>query len=267
MSKKSVVKKTFKIISNVVLYLFIALCVFGVLVSVSAKKNGEDAATIFGYQMRFVLTESMEKCDQTDVSDYKIKQIRQKSLIFVKTMPKDKAEQDEWYRDLKVGDVLTFKYVYASQVTITHRIVEIYEKPTGGFIIHLEGDNKNSDGNTLKQMIDTSIPESPNYVIGKVTGVSYLLGLFVYALKSPVGIICIVILPCVIIMILEIVKLITFFGAEKRKKQEVAIEIQQSEIDKQQDEIELLKKQLEELKKLNKVDVQVDAQVDTKEEN
>jgi hypothetical protein len=138
MSKKNVVKKVFKIVSNVALYLFIALCVFGVVLSVSAKKKGEDASTIFGYQMRFVLTESMEKCDQTDVSDYKIKQIRQKSLIFVKTMPTDPNEQDEFYRDLKVGDVLTFKYVYASQVTITHRIVEIYEKPTGGFIIHLE---------------------------------------------------------------------------------------------------------------------------------
>ena len=251
MSKKSVVKKTFKIISNVVLYLFIALCVFGVILSVSAKKKGEDASTIFGYQMRFVLTESMEKCDQTDVSDYKIKQIRQKSLIFVKTMPTDPAKQDEFYRNLKVGDVLTFKYVYASQVTITHRIVEIYEKPTGGFVIHLEGDNKNSDGNTLKQMIDTSIPESPNYVIGKVTGVSYLLGLFVYALKSPIGLVFIIILPCVIIMIIELIKIISIFGAEKRKKQQVEIEKQQSTLDKQQDEIEMLKKQLEALQNTN----------------
>ena len=251
MSKKNVVKKVVKIVSNVALYLFIALCVFGVILSVSAKKKGEDASTIFGYQMRFVLTESMEKCDQTDVSDYKIKQIRQKSLIFVKAMPTDPNEQDEFYRDLKVGDVLTFKYVYASQVTITHRIVEIYEKPTGGFIIHLEGDNKNSDGNTLKQMIDTSIPESPNYVIGKVTGVSYLLGLFVYALKSPIGLVFIIILPCVIIMIIELIKIINIFGAEKRKKQQVEIEKQKSALDKQQDEIEMLKKQLEALQNTN----------------
>lgn len=237
MDKKRVVKITFKILSNIILYLFIAICIFGIFVSVSSKKNGDDTATIFGYQMRFVLTESMEKCDQTDVSDYKIKQIRQKSLIFVKTMPKEQSERDEWYRSLKVGDVLTFKYVYSTQITITHRIVEIYEKSTGGFIIHLEGDNKNFDGKTLKQMIDTSIPENPNYVIGKVSGVSYFLGLIVHAIKSPIGIVFIVILPCIIVMIIEIIKISSVISLEKRKKQD--------------SEIEMLKKQLKEFQNAN----------------
>ena len=84
---------------------------------------------------------------------------------------------------------MTFKYVYARQETITHRITEITEKPAGGYVIKLEGDNKNSDTETLAQTIDTSLADSPNYVVGKVTGQSYVLGLLITALKSPVGLV------------------------------------------------------------------------------
>ncbi|MFR6640980.1 MAG: hypothetical protein ACLUSP_06365 [Christensenellales bacterium] len=42
----------------------------------SVQKDGEGAATIFGYQLRFVETGSMEKSEYTDVSGYKIKAYR-----------------------------------------------------------------------------------------------------------------------------------------------------------------------------------------------
>ncbi len=216
--KSSVVKKMLSVFLNALVYLFIAICLFGVIVSIASKKDEDGTATIFGVQMRSVISPSMEKCDQTDVSGFEIKDIKTKSVVFIKVVPESENEKNEFYASLKVGDVLTFKYTYVTQETITHRITSITKKDGGGYIIELEGDNKNTEDGVLTQVIDTSDVISPNYVIGKVTATSYLLGLFIYALKSPIGLICLIILPSIIIMILEIVKIVNVLGAEKKKK-------------------------------------------------
>ena len=138
---------------------------------------------------------------------------------FVEVMPETAAEVDEWYRALKVGDVLTFRYVYSTQITITHRITAIQEKETGGFIIELAGDNKSSEDGQLSQVIDTSIPYNTNYVIGKVTGTSYLLGLIMGFLMKPLSIVLIIILPCLAIIFLEVLKIRRMFVLEKHKQE------------------------------------------------
>lgn len=213
-------KKIVGIVSNVLLYLFLAICIFSVMVTVFSKKDADGAAEIFGYQMRVVTTDSMAECELTDVSDFKIKSLPVGTLLFIKTMPQDTAGADEWYSKLEAGDVLTFKYVYDRQVTITHRIVEISEKDGGGYIIKLEGDNKNSDSDQLTQVIDTSIIGNTNYVIGEVTAKSFLLGFVINLLKSPVGIIFILIVPCLIIIFLEIIKIAGVLGADKKQRAE-----------------------------------------------
>ena len=230
MEKKQVLKKTAKIAGNVLLYVFIAVCIFGVILTVVSKKDADGTATIFGRQMRFVISPSMEKCDLTDVSKFEIKDIPTKSMVFIDTVPEDDAEAERWYADLEVGDVLTFKYVYVKQETITHRITDIDEKD-GGYIITLEGDNKNHDSDALTQTIDTTKKNSPNYIIGKVVGQSYALGLFLSTLRSPVGIICIIILPCLIILILEAVKIARVLGADRKTKERQEKEQQQNELD------------------------------------
>ena len=218
MKKKKTLKTILNVMINVILYAFIILCIFGIVVSIVSKKDSDGTATIFGVQMRLVVSPSMEKCDQTDVSGFEIKDIKTKSVVFIKVVPESEKEKNEFYASLKVGDVLTFKYTYVTQETITHRIVDIEENGIGGYIIKLEGDNKNTEDGVLTQEINTSDEISSNYVIGKVTATSYLLGLFIYALKSPIGLICLIILPSIIIMILEIVKIVNVLGAEKKKK-------------------------------------------------
>ena len=109
---KNRMKKVWKTFSNVVMYIFLILCIFTVFITLSARRAVDGAAEMFGYQMRIVVSDSMAKCEHTDVSGFDIKDIPVKSMVFVKTMPKDKAKQDEWYRGLEVGDVLTFRYVY-----------------------------------------------------------------------------------------------------------------------------------------------------------
>ena len=244
MSNKKV-KKVINILLNILLYLFIAVCIFSLAVTLFSKKDADGAAEIFGYQMRVITSDSMAECELTDVSAYDIKDIPIRSMVFVELVPEDESDANEWYSDLKVGDVLTFKYVYTHQVTITHRITSITEKDNGGYVIELAGDNKNSDSDQLYQIIDTSVPNNINYVVGKVSGTSFLLGFIVSLLKPPLGIIFIIIVPCLIIIALEILKIVSAYTAERRKRDE-------EEKMKKDSELEELRRRLAELEENQK---------------
>ena len=205
-----------RILCDIIIFIFLVVCIFSVLVTVLSRKNSDGAAEVFGYQMRVVTSDSMAECEHTDVSAYKIKDIPVRSMVFVKMMPQTPAEADAFYRSLQVGDVLTFRYVYTTQITITHRITSITEKDTGGFIIELTGDNKNSEDAHLTQVIDTSIPNNTNYVIGEVVGHSYLLGFVMSFLKQPAGIVLFIIVPCFIIIMLEVLKIAKVLEEDKK---------------------------------------------------
>ena len=256
---KAKVKKIGKIALDVLLYIFLAICIFSVVVTVLSKRDSDGAAEVFGYQMRVVTSDSMSESEFTDVSAYKIKDIPIRSMVFVKVMPDDTDEADEFYRSLKVGDVLTFRYVYTTQVTITHRITDI-EEIEGGFKITLAGDNKNSEDGQLVQVIDTSIPNNTNYVIGKVTGQAYLLGLLMSFLMQPVGMILLIIVPCFIIILLEVLKIAKVLGADKKKRE-------QEEKKKKDDELEELRSKLAALEKekLSKIPPQTDEESNNEE--
>ena len=239
---KAKIKKIGKTTLDVLLYIFLAICILAVFVTVSSKRDSDGASEVFGFQIRIVTSDSMAESEFTDVRAYKIKDIPIRSMVFVKVMPDDPAEADEFYRSLQIGDVLTFRYVYTTQVTITHRITAITEKDTGGFIIELAGDNKNSEDGQLVQIIDTSIPYNTNYVIGKVTGQAKVFGVFMSFLMQPVGIILLIILPCFIIILLEVLKIAKVLGADKKKRE-------QEEKQKKDDELEELRKKLAELER------------------
>lgn len=245
---KQKVLRALQIAGDVLFCLIIAFALFVLIISVSAKRDADGTANVFGYQLRFVRSGSMEKCDQTDVSGYKIKSIPVKSCVFIKKAPAPDDQQalNEWCSALSVGDVLTFQYskygaANIQDKVITHRIVKI-EPKEGGYIITLEGDNKNDTGSVGQQVIDTTKADGLDYIIGKVEGQSYFLGLCVYALKSPVGLIFIIIVPCMIIIAYEVIKIITVLNKDKKDRQ-------QQEKTAKEDEIALLRKQLEELQK------------------
>lgn len=244
MQKKSPLKKIINIASTVLLIFFIALAVLSLILTITAKNNN-GAATIFGTQIRYVLTESMEECEETkaEISKYDIQDIPKDSMIFIETVPENEAEAKKWYGALKVGDVLTFTYDYGgTQQVITHRIKDIYPNKDGGYTILLQGDNKNSTTNLGTQEIDTSTPPeiATKYVIGKVTGQCYIFGWFITTLKKPLGLVLIIIVPALIIIGYEMIKIVNLLAAEKRKKAT-------DKIAKQDDEIAELRKKLAEL--------------------
>lgn len=248
----TIAKKVANIVLDVVVVAVLLLALFTIVVTINAKKSQDkDASSIFGYQLRFVQSGSMEKCAYTDVSKYKVKSIKVKSCVFIKTAPTSEKEINEWYKTLKVGDVLTFQYNRESAANkdnydgdskiITHRVIKIEKKETGnGYIITLKGDYKSSKGNEpAEQVIDTEVdtPATTTYIIGKVTGQSYLLGLCVYVLKKPVGIVCVVIVPCLLMIVIQIFRIANVLGEDKKNKRK-------EEQANKDDEIEELKRQL-----------------------
>ena len=180
MGKGSVLKKFFGAISFLLLVAFLLTCLCALVVTIKAKKAKTGQVEIFDHILMNVDSDSMEECDQTDVSAYEIKSIPLRSMVVVEMVPKDSESANAWYADLKVGDVLTFQYVYYDKLIITHRITSIEPDPEfGGYIIQLEGDNKNSESGVMTQEIRTADRTSMNYVIGKVVRQNFLFGFFV----------------------------------------------------------------------------------------
>ena len=240
MKNKKWLKKIPLAITNALVCIFLIVSILTVAFTLFSRGDG-DATEIFGYRMRIVVSDSMAECESTDVSKYEIKSLPINSMVFVESVPDDKAEADKWYSELKVGDVLTFKYVYSSQVTITHRIVEIEKNSAGGYTIKLAGDNKNSDSKQLVQTINTASDDPLNYVEGKVVGSSVTIGNVISFLQMPLAIVLIIILPCFVIILIEVLRLTKMFRGKREKEK----------MDLKEKEIEELRRKLESLERQN----------------
>ena len=235
---KSLLKKVVDLFVLLISVLAFALLV----VSITSKKDDDGASTIFGYQMRFVISESMAESALSDVSQYKIKSIPLSSLILIETTPQKEEELIAWYDDVEVGDVLTFKYLYTKQETITHRVVGKEAIEGGGWIITLRGDNLAGEYSLTEQVINTNDTESANYIIGKVIYTNLVLGKIISALKNPIGIIFLIIVPCLVLAVIQIIRIVSIVR-DKEKNQYVDQNLEKDR------EIEALKKELELMKK------------------
>lgn len=241
---KKLILGILSIFTKILFFGIIAVCLFAIGVTISAKKDADQTATFFGYQMRTVISPSMEKSEFTDTSDYDIKHLRVRTLVFIQVVPEDDAEAKEWYSDLEVGDILTFKYVYTRQEVITHRIIKIEDKIVDGehvgYMIHLQGDNKSSEEGALVQIIDTSNTQSPNFVIGKVTGKSYVLGLLISLLKNKFGLLCVIILPALALIILEVIRIYRVLNHDKKMMEKHKRAEQEKELEELRRKVALL---------------------------
>ena len=209
-------KKIASIVANALLYVFLFACVVAVFLTVVSKQENDGAVEIFGYQVMTVTTGSMD-ASSVDVSGFEIKSIPKGSVIVVECVPYGDAEADKWYEGLKIGDVLTFKYLYPNQITITHRITNIEECEEGGYKIELQGDNVEGGVQTIYTSDKAENYEPLNYVIGKVKANSYAAGLVIGLLKSPISLVAIIV-ACFVIIVLEVVKIINTLHSENKQK-------------------------------------------------
>lgn len=241
-------KKIKEIIFNILTYSFVAISLVMLILCIFSKKDNDGAVSLFGYQMRIVISESMEKNELTynDIKKYRIKNIPVKSLVLIKTVPDNINKKLKFYSNLNIGDVITFRYLIGTkQETITHRIIDIGNNEFGKYI-DLQGDNIVLSDNTSTsiQHININDENSPSYVIGKVIGKSYILGVILFAIKKPLGMFLLVIIPAFIIMVVELIKIINYFYLRKKEKAE-------KQILEQKQELEQLKQKLESLEKVN----------------
>ena len=226
---KQKINKLFNILS----YCFIFIAAIFTITTINLKENPKEGITLYNHQMMVVETESMEKNELVNVENCKIKSIKKNSLIIVKIV--NEKDPYSFYKDIEINDVLTFKYMVGNnQETITHRVINKISKDEG-FIFELRGDNINEDGTTSIQVIDTTEVDSFNYIIGKVETTSYFLGVILTMLKSQIGIVGVIIIPCIILIFFEVIKIINEINKEKIQKEK----------DKDQELLELKQKLLE----------------------
>ena len=160
------------------------ICTMAVIITIISPKGEDGASQIFGYELRIVESNSMEECEETDVSEFEIGSFAKNTMIIVELVPERQDEAFDWYSDIKVGDVLTVRYTYDRQITITHRVTKVELNPDGkSYTIELQGDNIKSDASQLTQVIDTSKTEARDYVIGKVIMKSEAIGNIVSGLQ------------------------------------------------------------------------------------
>jgi len=120
-------KKTVKIISNIItIVLFLNLILMAFLVVSSKASKGE--AKIFGYQLKTVLSGSMEPTFLTG------------SIIGVKPLSSEERNT------LKKDDVITFKS--NEEILVTHRIIGV-TKSGQNVLYETQGDNNDAPDNDL----------------------------------------------------------------------------------------------------------------------
>ena len=208
--KLNIYKKIGVMFLDVFVYLFLIISILFATLVFLTRLSKNDSANIFNYEFRTIETNSMQESEIFSVDEFKIKSLPKNTLIVIEKIPENENLKDEWYKSLKVGDVLTFTYTYVRQEVITHRISSIKQKKTGGYVIELVGDNRQDNETPNRQIIDTSLKDSHNYVIGKVVNKSKVLGNVIVWLKNPVTLFFSLIMPSVIIILYQIFKIILY---------------------------------------------------------
>lgn len=228
-------KKTIKIVLNVIFYIFIAVLLVFSVMNIRAGNKGDNFPNIFGRGFLVVESDSMSYNDKLSDDDV---YFEVGDLIHVKTA----SDYDKTH--LHVGDVITF-YDHNLKALNSHKIVYI---PSG------EYKNVFTQGNKAAQYrpFDTVNLEN-NYlqndyeevaltdIRGVYTGKTQNVGGFIDWLSEPNpakgGFLYIVVLPAIIFLIYEIVlvvlNVISLKNSKNKENSNKELEDKMSEIEEQ----------------------------------
>jgi len=111
--------------------------------------------------------------------------------------------------DIQVGDIITYKSAAANSegMTITHRVIEVAQLPDGTYEYMTQGDN-NSKPDSLYVTFDN--------VIGKEIVIIPALGRLQFLIANQKGWLVLLLIPVLIYLIKEMVKLIDLFHLRKK---------------------------------------------------
>ena len=180
----NLIKKVFHFISTIILYSILALLIIvGIMVALyfidhyKSIKDGNERPPLFGAYV--IISSSMEPT------------IHVYDAVVTRRVDAE---------DLKKNDVITFVSTDPSHpgITITHRIVGIQETSSGKYAYRTKGDNNNVEDSALV---------SYDNVLGKVMVRIPMVGYLQHFLVQSYGWIFLIVLPCLFIIISDIVKL------------------------------------------------------------
>lgn len=161
-------KKVMKITGNILYTLIFSILLLLTVIVISSRASGGEPE-LFGYQLKTVLSGSMEPTFNTG------------SLILVKKF--DEATT------LDKGDIITFRQDETN--VVTHRIIEVVTQ-SGKEFYRTQGDN-NEDPDTNLVMTDN--------LVAKYTGITIpLIGYFLQYASTPLGTALLLIIPGLILL-------------------------------------------------------------------
>lgn len=162
-------KKIWKITSNLITIILFLLLLFMIFVVISSKASGGEP-NILGYQLKTVLSGSMEPTFKTG------------SIIAVKPVENPNI--------LKKDDIITFKE--SDGILITHRIVEVLKSGEQSMYVTKGDNNEDKDSNAVL---------SQN-VVAKYSGITIpYLGYLIDFAKSKNGTALLLILPGLLLLV------------------------------------------------------------------
>ena len=188
------IKRIFHFVMSVLLYsIFVIMIIVAIMIGLyfvdhyKSVKDGTNRAPLFGAYV--IISNSM--VPNINVMDA------------VVTMRVDS-------KDLKKDDVITFisKDPRHSGITVTHRIVGIKQTESGDYAYRTKGDYNNVEDQTLV---------SYDNVIGKVILRIPYIGYLQRLLTTQIGWILVIVLPCLFIVISDLIKLFKLLITGKKK--------------------------------------------------
>lgn len=152
-------KKIAGIVVNVILWIFVAFCVFVTVVVASANSNAKNVTEIGGKCYLNVLSDSMNAEKPEGVPEDKPSGFKKGDMLISKYI----AEDDEAIDSLQVGDIITFEWDINGDGSLskgeynTHRIVEIERNGNEITSVTTRGDNTEYSKGQVEKVRRSSI--------------------------------------------------------------------------------------------------------------
>ena len=236
MNKK--LKNVLNIILDIFMVLFLVFAAFTLVISLSqkAQKVGGEPSQIFGYSIRSVQSESMEPYN-ADGSKYDADNAFYKGDIIISKVTDD----DETY---EIGDAVMFwmfvtstgeqteeNSSFTQEILVTHQIVDIEVQDDGTTVYWTQGLNKmtNPERDAVAKTADEFVAKYSGKRIGGIGNViTFIQGGF-KGLKTGLqetdgwGFFLCIVLPILIFVIIQAIRVIRNIIAYKAQKTAVAV--------------------------------------------
>lgn len=224
MNKKGIKKfidtilKVLSYLSLVVLFLVAAILLFYIISNQIARK--ENKAPIIG--LYTIISPSMEPAIK--VYD-----------VVLEFRVKDESE-------LEIGDVITFysDIIDTGGYTVTHRIIDIYEKEGKKYYVTKGDNNQSKDDGDI----------TFDHIVGEVHHIFPGLGKFQFFLSSRTGWICVILIPALGIILIDLFKIKKI--VKIKKELEEIPKVKEVEEIREKEEDKKVRALIEKAHKLNK---------------